>query len=219
MELKAVAEALKLAASTRSPVDLTSYSKIVIFTDSMTVHNGFSAAKFEWQRTGWMRKSGPPVLHAELWKDVLSGIRRVRIPVHIKWVPGKGNRHTKLVDKLAKTSAQRPTGAPVTVRAVRRKRTEKSVAIGSIPAEGQELEVQIVTAEYLRVQRSLRYKIEVLSEDSPYFGNVDFVFSDQALQTRHIYRVRLNTDPAYPQIDEIIAEVGPAQRAADPSET
>lgn len=214
MELKAVAEALKLAGSQRSPVDLSRFSKVEIFTDSTTVHGGFGAAKFEWSKSRWMRKSGPPVLHADLWKEVVAAIKRLRMPVHVNWVRGKGNRHTKLVHKLAQSSAQRPFSRPVTVRTVRRKRTSRSVDPGSVPAEGQELEIQIITAEYLRVQRCLRYKYEVMSE-GPHLGSVDFVFSDEALKTRYIYRVRFNEDPAYPRIDEVIARVGPAERSAD----
>jgi hypothetical protein len=58
-----------------------------------------------------------------------------------------------------------------------------------------------------------------MSDDSPYFGNVDFLFSDEALRHRNIYRVRLNKDPDYPQIAEVIGVVGPARRAAEPADT
>jgi ribonuclease HI len=221
MELTACVEALKVLAGHGSPIDLERFSKIVIYTDSAFVHKHFRTAIFQWSRNKWMRQSGPPVLHAELWKELLAAVsrlRRVGLPVDIEWVRGKSSRHTKLADRLAKDSAKRPFGRAPTVRAVRRKRSPKSVEPGSVPVEGQEVEIQIITAEYQRVQRCCRYKYEVMSEDSPYLGNVDFVFSDEALRSRHIYRVRLNEDPVYPQIAEVLEVVGAAQRAADATE-
>jgi ribonuclease HI len=218
MELTACVEALKLLGSRRSPVALERFAKIVIHTDSMFVHKHFDTAKFQWSTNRWMRRSGPPVLHAHLWKELILAVKRVGLPVTIDWVRGKSSTYTKRVDKLAKDSANRPFGEPSTVRAVRRKRTAKAVEAGSIKAEGQEIDIQIVAAEFQKLQRVCRYKYEVMSEDSPYAGNVDFLFSEEALLTRHIYRVRLNDDPDYPQIAEVIDVLGPAQRVSEPGE-
>lgn len=219
MELKACVEALKLLAGRASPVDLERFSKIVIYTDSRFVHKHFDTAKYQWSTTGWMRRSGPPVMHAQLWKELVAAIKRVGLPVHVDWVRGKSSKHTKRVDKLAKESAKRPFGRAPSVRSVRRKRTSKSVERGSVGVEGQEIDIQIITAEYLQVQRCCRYKYEVMSEDSPYAGNVDFVFSDEPLRHRYIYRVRLNEDPAYPQVAEVIDVIGPARRTSEVAET
>jgi ribonuclease HI len=218
MELKACVEALKLLAGHRTPVDLERFSKIVIYTDSTFVHKHFDTAKFQWSTNRWMRRSGPPVLHAHLWKDLVGAVKRVGLPVYVDWVRGKSSKHTKRVDKLAKDSAKRPFGRAPSVRSVRRKRTSKSVETGSVGVEGQEIDIQIMTAEYQRVQRCCRYKYEVISEDSPYAGNVDFVFSDEALRHSYIYRVRLNEDPNYPQIAEVVDVIGPARRGSEPTE-
>jgi hypothetical protein len=179
----------------------------------------FDTAKFQWSTNRWMRSSGPPVIHAHLWKELVGAVKRVGLPVCIDWVRGKSSKHTKRVDKLAKDSARRPFGRAPTVRSVRRKRTSKSVEVGSVGVEGQEIDIQIIAAEYQPIQQCCRYKYEVMSEQSPYAGNVDFVFSDEPLRHRHIYRVRLNEDPGYPQISEVIDEIGPAQRASAVTET
>lgn len=215
MELRACVEALKRLASSRSPVDLARFSKIVIHTDSMFVHQHFDTAKFQWSTNRWMRSSGPPVLHAHLWKELVALVKRLRLPVYVEWVKGKSSRHTKRVDQLAKESASRPFARDFTGRSVRRKRTSKSVEAGSVAVEGQEIDIQIIAAEYQRVQRCCRYKYEVMSEDSPYAGNVDFAFSEEALRHRFIYRVRLNEDPEYPQFVEVVDVIGPAQRASE----
>lgn len=219
MELKACVEALELLAGRRSPVDLNRFSKIVMYTDSSFVHKHFDTAKFQWSTNRWMRTSGPPVMHAHLWKGLVGAVKHVGLPVSIEWVRGKSSKHTKRVDKLAKDSAKRPFARAPTVRSVRRKRTSKSVEPGSVGVEGQEIDIQIMTAEYQRVQRCSRYKYEVVSEDSPYAGNVDFVFSGEALLHRYVYRVRFNEDPDYPQIAEMIDVIGPAQRTPDAAES
>lgn len=214
MELTACVEALKRLSSGRSRLDLARFRKVVIHTDSMFVCENFDTAKFQWSANRWMRKEGPPVLHAHLWKALVAEAKRIGMPVVVKWVPGKSSPHTKCVDKLAKEAAKGAFGRAPGGRTVRRKHTAKSVEPGSVGVEGQEIEIQIVTAEHQRVQRCWRYKYEVMSADSPYFGNVDFVFSDRVLRTSYVYRVRLNEDPKYPQIVEVLKVVGPAQRSA-----
>lgn len=131
-------------------------------------------------------------------------------------MPGKSSRHTKLVDKLAKDSAKRPFRRPTAARAVRRKRSESQVVPGSIRPKGQTLEIQIITSEVLKTDRWFRYKYEVVPEDSPEFGRVDFLYSREALLSRHVYRVRLNSNPEFPQIVEISEIAGPARRSRLP---
>lgn len=207
MELKACVEALKLASGRSSPVDLAKFTKAVIYTDSTYVHKHFETARHQWSKRGWMRRDGPPVLHAELWRELNRMRNRIGMPVHIKWIKGKSSPHAKAVDKLAKDSAERPFGRPSTVRSVRRKLSDESVEPGSVGVEGQRIDIRIIAAEYLRLQRCWRYKYEVMSEDSPYFEKVDFVFSDEPLRHRHIYAVLLNDNAKYPRIEEVI---GPA---------
>lgn len=217
MELRACVEALKLLNSRRSPVDVLRFRKIVIYTDSKFVHDHFNTAKFEWSTNRWMRREGPPVLHADLWKALVAEVKRLSRagkPVYVEWVPGKSSSYTKRVDKLAKASADGAFGRAPGGRSVRRKRTPKAVEPGSVGVEGQEIEIQIIAAHFLTVQRCWRYKYEVMSADSPYFENVDFVFSGQVLRHSYVYRVRLNEDPKYPQIAEVLDVVGPAQRSA-----
>jgi len=50
-------------------------------------------------------------------------------------------------------------------------------------AESSDKAFEITTAEYMTAQNCCRYKYEVMSENSPYFGNVDFLFSDGASPT------------------------------------
>jgi ribonuclease HI len=209
MELMACVEALRELVSRYSPVDPSPYKKVVIYTDSLYVAENLYQAKFVWPRTKWQTSDGNPVINAQLWKDLIRAIGKVGKKVEIVWRKGHtgSNPHNQAVDRLAKDSARGALRAPVRPVRVRRKRTDRSTEVGSIPAEGQVLTMRIVTDEWLRPQRTYRYRCEVTSQDSPYSGNVDFFFSDILLKAGHEYSLLLNDDPARPRIVENHGEI------------
>ena len=174
MELRAVVEALKLAVSKRSPVDLDTVDKVVIWTDSKYVSDHFNVAAYQWAQNRWNRPSGAPVMNAPLWREITRLRRRIGKPIITKWIPGKSSERTKAVDRLAKQAAKSgPKGKPGKVKSVRRKWTEETVDPGSVPLEGQEIEIRIITGEYLPLHRQLEEQVdEVVS--GPYEGKVDF---------------------------------------------
>jgi hypothetical protein len=125
--------------------------------------------------------------------------------VQVEWVPGKSSHHTKVVDRLAKESAERPYSRPLSGGVVRRKRSEERTDPGVVPMRGQVADVYIVEGQYLAAQRSSRYRYKVQGGDLD--GAIDWAFSDLQLRPGHAYRVRFNDDPSYPQIVERIEEV------------
>jgi hypothetical protein len=80
---------------------------------------------------------------------------------------------------------------------------------GVVSMRGQRLSIRVITCEYLRVQQVWKYKYEVLSKRSPFYRKVDWGCSprDVLLRDGHSYRVRLNTDPAYPQVLKVFGEL------------
>jgi hypothetical protein len=67
---------------------------------------------------------------------------------------------------------------------------------------------RVVVDRWLRVQRRLyHYKIEVVSLDSPYYGNVDDFSSALMLSAGHTYDVRLSNNPRNPRIEDVYGEV------------
>ncbi len=214
MELTAVVKALQLAVSDRSPVDLETVDKVVIWTDSQYVHEGFNAA-LRWAQNQWNRSSGAPVMNAKLWQEIIRLRRRTGKPVITKWIPGKSSERTKAVDKLAKKSAKGPKGRPQKVKSVRRKWTEGSLEPGCVPVEGQEIEIRIVNSEPLPLHREYRYTYEVIS--GAYQGRVDQLVSDLVLRHRSVYVVRLNTARGNPRIAEVLSEVPALEHEARPS--
>jgi ribonuclease HI len=210
MEIQACIEALVVATSKNSPVAAANYRKVVIYTDSMYVVDNFDRAKFDWSKTKWTTRSGTPVANAQLWKELIKMVQRVGKRVEIKWVKGhKRSTHNRAVDKLAKQSAGQPSGRRVSNVKVRRKKSPRSVEVGSVEMRGQRATIRVITDEYLRVQRRYKYKYEVMSKASPYYQNVDIVYSglDVPLSAGHTYYVGFNDNTKNPRIEKLYREV------------
>jgi ribonuclease HI len=207
MELRACIAALDFLRNRRCPVDASKYGKVVLLTDSKYVHdNLYMVRSGRWQANGWNRSSGPPVLNAELWRELHRAINRCALPVSFDWIPGKKGDHAKAVDGLAKDSADRPYNRPISHEMVRPKLDpENETDAGSVPMRGQVMTVYVVQAEYLRVQRVHRYRYEVVGGDLD--GAIDWAYSDVNLRARHTYVVRFNADQDHPQIDDKLDEI------------
>lgn len=212
MELQAVITAFRTIQSGRlSPEMLEDVNKIHVFTDSLYVANHLSNAIYEWPGNGWRTRDGAPVLNADLWKELAKQYKRLRqtFRVEVSW--GKGhsasNPHNKTADKLAKQSARQATrelGRPIVVR---RKKTSQRTQPGSVEMLGQRLTIRIVGAEPVPLQTVSRYRYEVISRRSPFYGCIDFAYSDNPmLRPNHTYYVRMGTDSGYPRIVRCLGE-------------
>ncbi len=208
MELQACIEALDHLMRGRTQIDLGRFRKIVIRTDSMYVSENHKIALFQWSANRWRTRDGRPVDNAGQWKDLLKKIHSTGKRVEIEWVKGhKDSVHNKAADKVARRSAKGHTKPPLRPVSVRRKITDKSVERGSVKMLGQELTIHIITCERLRIQRVWKHKYEVMSDSSPFKGNVDFAYSDHLLRDGRYYLVRFNDDDANPTILECLEEV------------
>lgn len=206
MELLACIKGIQAAVAHPKRLEL---NRVCVFTDSQYVSNNVNNAKFVWPANRWFTQAGTPVLNADLWKDLVKEIKKAPCRVDIRWVKGhsRKNPHNKAVDKLAKQSAAMAVNPPLTVVSVRRKKTKESVSIGSVRMEGQRMAIRIITAEYLRTQRLHKYKYEVVSQDSKYFGLVDLIYSTINLRGDHRYEVLVNNEARNPRIIELIGEL------------
>jgi len=73
--------------------------------------------------------------------------------------------------------------------------------------QGQRISIRIITDEYLDLPRCFKYKYEVISKSSPYYGNVDIIFSEIPLGAGHQYFVLFNDDMKNPRIRKMIREL------------
>lgn len=208
MEIWAAVMALRLVRKRAFPIDVSRHRKIVIRADSRYLCDNYSNALYAWRQHKWTKRSGAPVENVKLWEDLVTEVFKAEpLRVEIQWVPGKSSEHTKAVDKIAKRSAKNPQNDPLTVRRVRRKLSPNSVEVGSVGMESQQLDIRVITDQWSQAQQLHRCKYEVLSEDSPYAGKVDLMWSGDLLDAGHHYRVLVNDQPGNPRIVEVIEEL------------
>lgn len=210
MELRACIEALQ---ETATHSRLGQFSRIIVNTDSQYVRDNVPRAIFEWPKTKWRKKGEGAVLNAVLWKELIKEIKGLQPHrVDFEWVPGHpGDRHNKAAHKLAQQSAKGVLNEPLTVVNVARKSTEEQVQIGCVKMHGQRIAIQIISSEFLSVQKVWRYKYQVVSKGSKYFDLVDQICSlprpDTALSRWHKYLISVNTNTANPTILKVLKEI------------
>jgi ribonuclease HI len=213
MELKACITALQ-EVSHLSEINFV--SRIIIHTDSCYVVDNYKRAVYSWSRNKWGKSTGAPVLNAELWKELLKNVRKIRKRVDIEWVKGHSkNEHNKAVDKLAKKSANNATKSLTGFVDVRRKLSNKHVEIGSVKMLGQMMSIRIITSQYLEVQKIWKYKYEVVSKKSVFYKYVDIIYYRDVLRVGHVYLVRFNKNSDYPQITNVFREIEKSQPEMD----
>ncbi len=205
MELEACILALKKAANHPKLPEL---NRICVFTDATYVVDNIKSAIFQWPKQKWLTRDGTPVLNASLWKQLVREIKKAHRRVEFEWIEGHAKDvHNKAVDRMAKDSAKSATHDPLYVVTTRRKKTSKSVVAGSVEMKGQRLQIRIITSQYLRVQKISRYKYEVLSKGSRYYGNVDIIYSTEDMRAGHHYDVSVNRNTANPQVMNVLREI------------
>lgn len=205
MELLACIEGIKLAQchSYHSRV-----KRIVIFSDSMYVVNNYTNAIFQWPKQHWRNKNGRPIENAQLWKEFVKLYKSESKRIELKWVKGHAkNIHNKAVDKQAKNSAKGFLKSELKIQKIRRKKTDTKTIIGSIVPEGQRISLYIVGDEYFPIQKCYKYRCQVISKNSKYYDNVDFLFSDLLLNAGHQYYVQLNKNTGNPMIIKVFREL------------
>lgn len=95
---------IALAESMRIP---RQWQRIIIYTDSSYVFDGYKKARFQWSRNKWLKSNGAPVAHMDLWKELLKNVQKTGALVDIQWVKGHDkNEFNETADKLAKQSSR-----------------------------------------------------------------------------------------------------------------
>lgn len=209
MELQAVIDALRFVLDRHSPFDLGDFSKVVVHTDSMYVSENFLKAKFEWPKTKWRTRQGPPVANTPQWKELLHLVKKAPVRVEIKWVKGhRKDRFNLKVDELAKNSADDSKGRTLAPKRIRRKKSPFKTKPGSVEMVGQTTVIHVTTDEWLRAPHNCyKYTYEVIEPDSPYHLRRDKCHSEVMLSAGHFYRVRFNEDGNNPWIEEKLEEI------------
>jgi len=206
MELKAVIFGLKKLHQQNIPIK---YNLIEVRTDSQYITGNLNNAKYSWLRNQWKNIFGRPIENAILWKELINQIGKMHCKVDLIWIKGhKKDNDNKAVDKSAKVSAKSILTPAIIPVKVRRKLSNQKTLRGSIEMKGQKVKIHIITEEYMKLPKRSKYRCEVISKRSKYFGCVDLIFSElHHLKAGHNYLVKLNTDANNPRILKMIEEI------------
>jgi ribonuclease HI len=206
MELMAVIEGLRRIKDQNIP---SMYGSIEVRTDSKYVVDNFWSAVNYWSRSKWLDKYGKPYENADLWKELIKVRRSIRCKVSFEWVKGhKKDQDNKAVDHLAKNSAKSILHPPLSAVNLRRKKSPLKTKRGSVSMKGQRIAIRIITEHFLHLQELSKYRFEVISSGSEYFGHVDFAYSElHHLKAGHQYIVTLNKNDKNPRILRLIKEL------------
>lgn len=210
MELHACMDGIKKAM--RHPA-FGNFSRIVIHSDSQYVVDNYKRALFSWSKNKWRNPQGKPVDNALLWKELLKTVRTCRKRVEFYWVKSHSkDQHNKAADRLARQSSRNATNPPLNIVKVRRKLSTKSIEPGSVPMLNQRTSIRIITDEYLILNKCCKYKYEIISKSSPYYGNIDFAYSEIILNAGHSYSIRFNDNSKNPTIIKMFRELPKAKK-------
>lgn len=186
------------------------YSRVQIFSDSQYLVNGQFSASL-WQKAKWRTVAGRPIDNWDLWKEFLSAKSKAGIRIDVCKVRNKSTPLLKRVDKLAKAAAKSHP------------RVDRGLVIGKIgrakirgaatmfPAAKQALIVRIVGSKTVGPTRENRFVFEVFDDTTNTYISKHFAYctpvTGAQLHRQRGFRVRMNDQPDYPQILEVIEEV------------
>ena len=220
MELEAVATALEMAPKMDCYGEV---QQVVICTDSQYIVSHHLSALTHWRNNEWCNRDGKPVDNIDLWRKFVRAYEKIRKRVLIEKVKGHGkgkeeDPHNVKADKLAKESRESALTRSEHRSNVRRKRSQYRTEKGSIRMDGQEIDIRVIEEVPLDRQAVTKFRCEVVSVDSPCHEAVDWLYSSEPLRRGHTYSVRLNKDPKYPQILEMISEIDESTDGAETSD-
>ncbi|HOW41925.1 MAG TPA: hypothetical protein PL123_15375 [Bacteroidales bacterium] len=180
-----------------------------MYTDSRYVVDNKNRAIYNWSKQKWLDQYGKPVENAILWKELIKILTSLPCKVDIEWVKGHAkDSDQKATDRLAKESAQIPFNPPISIVKLRRKKSEKMTIRGSVEMKGQRVSIYIINEEYLKLQKLSKYRYEIISKGSVYYGNLDFAYSElHNLRAGHKYIVTFNKNSKNPRIIKVIKEI------------
>ncbi len=148
----------------------------------------------------------------DLWKEMLSIRRGLRVRVDVEWTKGKKSPILKAVDRSAKAAAAMPAREDWGFRSGKIGRSKNNVnqAAKMFPATGQEAIIRIYHTVSVRRDEH-RVKFQVYSEEKRDFFEKYMAYAEarlgNSLHRQNVYLVRMNNNLRYPQIEEILAEL------------
>ena len=186
------------------------FGRVQVFSDSQYVVN-FQSHAPSWQKNKWRNYAGRPVQNWDLWKCFLYSKAKAGIRVDISKVVNKSTPLLKRVDKLAKAAAKMPSRKDrgLVVGKLGRSKIRGSATL--FPAASQVLVVHVAGSKTVGKSRENRFVLEVFDEQSKQYLAKHIAYCTPnvgvQLHRRRGFRIRLNDNPLYPQVLEVLEEV------------
>ena len=193
--------------------------RVIVLTDSKYVYESYSWV-VAWAQNDYCNSDGRPMKNDDLFRELMTLRRKLSrcLRIEVRLIPRRSDDGAKEVDRIAKTAGQMPAHVDWGFRSgkVGRSRNNSGKAGKLYPAAGQEIVVLIYHSvgagkgvqlfkfqEFDEVRKDFFEKFQAYA--CPEIGN--------NLRRGNAYRIRMNDLPRYPQIVEIVEELGHATDA------
>ncbi len=220
MELRACIAAHKWAYE---HIDELRGRRAMIVTDSMYVYESYSWV-IAWAQNDYRSSVGRPIKNEELWKELMTLRRKLGrcVRLDIRLVARRSDEGAKEVDRVAKTAGEMPARVDWGFRSgkVGRSRNHTKKAAKLYPAAGEEVVILVYNSVVARKDVQL-FKFQVFDASRrDFFDKFEAYAAPEIGNNLHrgnVYRVRMNDVARYPQILEIVEELGHAKLLVGPS--
>jgi ribonuclease HI len=184
-----------------------------VFTDSKYVYDGYSWM-LGWSRRDYCSSDGRPIKNDPLWRDLMRLRKKLapRVRIEVCLVAGKSSPIAKQIDKDAKAAGLSPANIDHGFKSGKIGRSKNKVkkATRLYPAAGQVTIIRPYQSVMARKGLEL-FKIQEFDEVRKDFFEKFEVYAVSTigcdLHRQHVYRVRMNDLPRFPQVVEIFEEL------------
>ncbi|MFP5210292.1 MAG: RNase H family protein [Acidobacteriota bacterium] len=206
MELSACIRAFEYAAEHAGELGV---GRVIIFTDSQYVYDCHRLAA-AWRGGGWKNRDGRPIENVDLWRRFLAVRQKIRLRVDIQWRKGKTTPILKQVDRAAKAAGKNPRRRDFGFRGGKIARSMAPAGSASMyPADGGEATIRVYRTELIG-KTANKISFTLLDESTGIYARKFFAYASPPiageLHRQHCYRVRFNSNPRHPQIEELTGE-------------
>jgi len=184
--------------------------RYIILTDSSYVYGGYSWV-LNWATNGYATSVGRPIKNPELWRALMTLRRKLRRcgRIEVKLIPRRSDEGAKEVDRVAKAAGRSPSyvdwGFPE--GKIGRPKNNSKKAAQLYPAAGQTPIIRPYKSDMAAKEIQL-FRFEVWDESKRLFFDKFQAYTNNAigneLHRQNVYQVRMNDEPRYPQVLEIL---------------
>jgi len=186
------------------------FPRFIVLSDSEYVCTGYRWV-LGWARNDYRNSVGRPMKNDELWKELMTLRRKLgrRVHVDVKWVPRRSDEGAKIVDTTAKAAGRMPSYVDFGFQKgkIGKPKNNAKGASKLFPCIGQMLIIRPYKSDMARRDLQL-FRFEVWDDTKGMFFDKGAAYATNEigdnLHRQNVYEVRMNDEPRFPQIVEII---------------